>query len=102
MSPILAMWVMETMRGKIPKLEQMEPLRLKVITRRQFQEQSSIRWEKFAEGRVVRGVVCLQEWWQSETKRKGAQRDEDPTKTVAQAIDYGLLYRYELWKMRCT
>ena len=100
-SPVLAMWVMKMMKGEVPQVEDLGRLRLTMMVRRCHQDQSSIGWENFLCGRIAKGVVRMQEWWESEVGRSEGERMKDPKETVVQAMANCLVFRHELWRRRC-
>ena len=82
-SPVLAMWIMETVKGRQPPLEEMGTLRLNMLVRGQYQRQAGIGWRNFADGRAAQGVVRLQEWWQREVGEASGEKCGDARETVA-------------------
>ena len=70
------------------------------IVERAFRRQESIGWSNVARGRVVKGMIEVQEDWTGREERERG-RKEDAKETVARALSYGMLFSNELWKLRC-
>ena len=81
-------------------LEKDERFRSDQIVRRAYRRQESVGWEQLARGRAVRGLVEMQEDWNGRGESERGLR-EDARETVARAVAYALLFRYEVWKLRC-
>ena len=101
-SPVVAMWIMKMMEGVVPPLEDMGRLRLTMLVRKCHQDQSRVGWENFLCGRLAKGCVRLQEWWEFEVGRPESGRSRDATETIVQAMANCLVFRHELWRARCT
>ena len=99
-SPVIAMWVMSVAEGERPILEDERRFRSAQIIKRAYRRQESVGWENLAKGRAVRGMVEVQEEW-DERGESASERREDARETVARALTYGLLFRHEMWKVRC-
>ena len=98
--PVIAMWVMSVAEGERPILEDERRFRSAQIIKRAYRRQESVGWENLAKGRAVRGMVEVQEEW-DERGESASERREDARETVARALTYGLLFRHEMWKVRC-
>ena len=51
-NPFLAGWVLEVLKGQMPKLERMQPLRLSWRVETQFERQVRIGWGNMMDGRM--------------------------------------------------
>ena len=89
------------MRGMRTKKEKLHPLRLHMMVSRLYDRQAVIGWEHLLKGRVAVGMEELQDWWKRYKGNTGTEDKSDSRETVTRALAYGMLYRYEAWKVRC-
>ena len=100
-SPLIVAWLMSAVEGEIPTLEEAVPLRYNQLVRAAYAEQASIGWHQLGHGRGTKKLVELQEWWRAAGEGTRRNKRENARETVAQAVAYLLLFRYEKWKLRC-
>ena len=99
-NPFLTYWLLETLRGAIPKMEKVTPLGLEMRVKAAFDGKNMIGWLHLPKGRVTGKMVTVQEWWDKE-HLEGKLKDRDARHTVEKILGLAMLVRYEIWKVRC-
>ena len=99
-NPILSYWMLEVLSGRRPEKENLRPLSLRMKVSRLYDRQSAIGWENLLNGRATVGLEELQDWWKGYKGTKGREDTRDSGETIARALAYGMLYKYEVWKVR--
>jgi len=66
LSPVIGIWILTTLGGGTPDLEEVDPLRINQDSKGLYNRQNTVGWRQMAKGRLPNEMLKFQETWVQE------------------------------------